>query len=77
MNGTVTPQQVELLASQLSPADRLKLVARVCDQLSSAVPPRMSEAQYEAWAKECEEVASLWQGEFDAVADLRRIRDEE
>jgi len=77
MNSTVTLEQIELLVLQLSPADRLKLVARVCDRLSSTAPPRMSEAEYAAWEKECEEVAALSDGEFDSVAELRRLRDED
>jgi len=37
----------------------------------------MSEAEYAAWEKECEEVAALSDGEFDSVAELRRLRDED
>jgi hypothetical protein len=82
MNSSVTLEQVESLAAQLSPRDRLKLVARVCDRLSAAAAATGSDAaaakmDYAAWAKECDEVAQLWEGEFDAVADLRRIRDED
>jgi hypothetical protein len=77
MSNTVTLEQVEAMAAQLSPRDRLKLVAHVCDQLSASPPLPMSEAEYAAWEKECEEVAELWEGEFDSAADLRRIRDED
>jgi hypothetical protein len=84
----VTLEQVEELAAQLPPAERLKLVARVCEQLSTVLPavsleqeaePRVQQerlAKLEAWLAECEEVAELWEGEFDSAADLRRIRDE-
>jgi hypothetical protein len=82
MSSSVTLEHVESLAAQLSPRDRLKLVARVCDRLSAAAPSTAGDAaaagtDYAAWAKECDEVAELWEGEFDAVADLRRIRDED
>jgi hypothetical protein len=33
-------------------------------------------AKLGVWLAECEEVANLWEGEFDSSADLRRIRDE-
>jgi hypothetical protein len=77
MSNPVTLEQVESLAAQLSPRDRLKLVAHVCDQLSVSAPLPMSDAELAAWVKECDEVAELWEGQFDAVADLRRIRDED
>jgi len=84
----VTLEQVEELATQLSLAERLKLVARVCEQLSVALPAVVPEeqakegakrarmAQFEQWLTACEEVAELWEGEFDSAADVRRMRDE-
>jgi hypothetical protein len=84
----VTLEQVEELATQLSLAERLKLVARVCEQLSVALPAVVPEeqvkegvrharmVQFEQWLTACEEVAELWEGEFDSVADVRRMRDE-
>ena len=33
-------------------------------------------AQFEQWLTACEEVAELWEGEFDSAADVRRMRDE-
>ena len=84
----VTLPQVEELAAQLPPAERLKLVAHVCEQLSATLPPVSPNedaeerarqerlAKLDMWLAECDEVAELWEGEFDSVADLRRIRDE-
>ena len=84
----VTLEQVEELATQLPPAERLKLVARVCEQLSVALPTVVPEeqakeeaehvrmAQFEQWLTACEKVAELWEGEFDSAADVRRMRDE-
>ena len=73
----VTLEEVESLVAQLSPADRLTLVARLCDRLSFELGPPMSATECALWADECDEVAALWQGGFDSVADLRRIRDED
>jgi hypothetical protein len=84
----VTLEQVEELATQLSLVERLKLVARVCERLSAALPTVVPEeqtqkgvehkriAQFEQWLTACEEVAELWEGEFDSAADVRRMRDE-
>ncbi len=33
-------------------------------------------AKLEAWLAECDKVAELWEGEFDAATDVRRMRDE-
>ena len=88
MTEPVTLEQVAALAAQLPPADRLKLVVHVCEQLSIVLPAVSPEANAEeqarqerltkldAWLAECEEVAELWKGEFDSAADLRRIREE-
>jgi len=89
MSSKVTLEQVEQLAMQLPPTEQLKLVAHICEQLSSmplVVPSEESEreraqmerlAQIDAWIAECDKVAELWEGEFDSAADLRRIRNEE
>ena len=88
MPESVTLEQVEELATQLPPGERLKLVARVCEQLSIALPGGVSEeqiqggaqharrAQAQQWLTACEEVAELWGGEFDSAVDVRRMRDE-
>jgi hypothetical protein len=88
MPESVTLEQVEELATQLPPGERLKLVARVCEQLSVALPGGGPEeqgqgeakharmAQFEQWLTVCEEVAELWEGEFDSAVDVRRMRDE-
>ncbi len=84
MTEPVTLEQVEVLAAQLLPTDQLKLVAHVCEQLSTALPTVSPEerrrkerlTKVDVWLAECDEVAELWEGEFDSAADLRRIRDE-
>jgi hypothetical protein len=82
-------EQLEQLARELPPTEQLELVAYLCQQLSATplagqvvqntVEPARAErmAKVDAWIAECDKVAELWEGEFDATADLRRIRDEE
>jgi hypothetical protein len=89
MAGTVTLEHVEELAAQLQPTERLKLAAHICERLSvipyAVSPERSTEEQaqqerlanLDAWLAECDQVAELWEGEFDSAADLRRIRNEE
>lgn len=42
------------------------------EELQTAKPS----SRFEAWLAEVEKVAKLWQGEFDAVEDLRKMRNE-
>jgi hypothetical protein len=88
MSDTVTLEQVEQLAVQLLPREQLKLVAHISEWLSVTPLATPTEergveqvqvgrlAQVDAWIAQCDEVAELWEGEFDSAADLRRIRDE-
>jgi len=88
MSDMVTLEQVEQLAVQLPPREQLKLVAHVSEwlivtPLGTPTGERGMEqvqlerlAQVDAWIAQCNEVAELWEGEFDSAADLRRIRDE-
>jgi hypothetical protein len=88
MSDTVTLERVEQLAVQLPPREQLKLVAHVSEWLIVTPLATPTEergvghmqleqlAQVDAWIAQCNEVAELWEGEFDSAADLRRIRDE-
>ena len=88
MASTVSLEQLEELATQLPLAERLQLVAHICQQLSTALTAEPAAesaeerarqerlAKLEAWLAECDKVAELWEGEFDAATDLRRMRDE-
>ena len=88
MARTVSLEQLEELATQFLLAERLQLVAYICQQLSTALlaePAAESSeewgrqeqlAKLETWLAECDKVAELWEGEFDSAADLRRMRDE-
>ncbi|MBM3239279.1 hypothetical protein FJZ31_23550 [Candidatus Poribacteria bacterium] len=89
MANMVNLEQAERLVAQLPSQEQLKLVARICEQLSVTPPVVLSEesaeeqarqkrlANLDVWLAECEKVAELWEGKFDSAADLRRIRDEE
>jgi hypothetical protein len=88
MSDTVTLEQVEQLAVQLLPREQLKLVAHISEWLIGTPLTTPTEergveqvqlerlARVDAWIAQCDEVAELWEGEFDSAADLRRIRDE-
>lgn len=68
--------EVERLVSQLPPAERLLLVAHVCEQLSAedAGPQRV--ADLDAWLAECDALRARLRGAVDAVEEIRRIRHE-
>jgi hypothetical protein len=84
MSNTVTLEQIEQLVVQLPPPERLKLVARICEQLSVAPMAKNDEeearreqlAQVDTWLTECDAVAEEIEGEFDSAEDLRQIREE-
>jgi len=84
MFNRVTLEEVEQLVTQLSLQERLKLVARICEQLSAtAVVENDKEkarrerlAQVDAWLAKCDTVAESIEGEFDAAEDIRQIREE-
>ena len=87
MAETVTLDQIEKLVEQLPPAQRLKLVASICEQLSSAstiekVENDMKRSRRkrlqlaEELLAEVDDIEDDSQGKFDAAADLRRLREE-
>lgn len=77
MAETVNLEQAEKLVVQMPPREQLKLVARLCEQLSVDPPAALTEdstegwlrqerlAKLDAWLAECEKVAALWEGKFD------------
>jgi len=88
MSEALTLENVEELTLKLPTLDQLKLAAHIYEQLNNtsrnevksevagmlALQERL--AKLGAWLAECEQVANLWEGEFDSSADLQRIRDE-
>ncbi len=73
-------EEVERVVSQLPPAERLKLVAHVCEQLAAAGDGGAAEqpglAQVDAWLAECEALRTRVRGTVDAAEEIRRIRQE-
>lgn len=81
-------ESIEVLVAQLPTIDRLKLAAHIYEQLNSTSQSKDSTefagmlalqerlAKLGAWLAECEEVADLWEGDFDSATDLQKIRDE-
>jgi hypothetical protein len=88
MPEVLTLDRVEELVSQLPTIDRLKLAAYIYEQLNRTTQIEKNAeatgtlvlqerlAKLGAWLAECEQVANLWEGEFDSSEDLRHIRDE-
>ncbi|MGQ9627758.1 MAG: hypothetical protein ACUVV0_12750 [Anaerolineae bacterium] len=82
MSDKMTLQQIEYMAAQLTPAERLKLVARICEQLSAVAQSDEEKArrerlvQVDAWMAECDSVAESIEGDFDSAEDIRQIREE-
>lgn len=81
MSSTLTLEEVEHLAAQLPPAERLKLAAHICEQLSAAVIyPEAGQRKdvrlvlAEELLAECDEGEDDSQGEFDAAHDIRQMR---
>jgi hypothetical protein len=89
MASNITLEQVEALATQLPPAERLKLAARITEQLSvnllqaaaqqADVEERLRQEQLrlaDQLLAQCEGIEDDSQGSTDAVALLRRQREE-
>jgi hypothetical protein len=87
MAETVTLEQVERLIEQLTPAQRLKLAARICEQLSAASDiqqggdeiERLKQKRLklvEGLLSEVNHIEDDSRGEFDAATDLRQLREE-
>lgn len=84
MSNRMTLEEVEQVVTQLTVPERLQLVARICEHLSTAAAVASEQeklrrerlAQVDAWLAECDTVAESIAGEFDAAADIRRSREE-
>ena len=87
MAETVELEEIERLIEQLPPVQRLKLIARICEQLSTvtAIDQMESEAEKtrnervrlaKQLLSEVKDVEDDSQGEFDVVEDIKRLRQE-
>ena len=81
---TMTFEQLEEYVVQLEPQEQLQLVARISERLSAIFLPTaktispMQERQEEVnrLLALCDEAAEMWEGSFDAVEDVRQMRQE-
>jgi hypothetical protein len=88
MSNRITLEEIEEQVDHLSLHERLKLIAYISGQLSHLTLETLAQAddkegmkrerlvEVDTWLAECDQVAELWEGEFDSAADVRRIRDE-
>ena len=71
-------REVEELARQLEPRDRLRLAAGICEQLGAIFPDMESQdsrrARRLAVITRCDALADGPDDEYDSADDLRRIR---
>jgi len=82
----ITLGEVAQLADQLPLPDRMKLLAHLCQQLRVPFPAAVTvegdepqarqirEAIADTFLQELDTIAENIEGQFDAVADLRQIR---
>jgi hypothetical protein len=89
MANQITLEQVEQLATQLSPPEQLKLVRRLSERLTETVslPVTVSRKEAErlqkekarkaaAILRECDRAAAAFTRTTDSAETIRRIRDE-
>ncbi len=86
MASSVNLDQVEAMAAQLPPTQRLKLAARICEDLRSSPPPARSETESEQHDRQSPEaladslragldaIAEGVGGQFDSAEDIRHAR---
>jgi len=82
---TMSFEQLEQHVIQLKPQEQLRLVARISERLSAIFQPSpkainpMQEREEEVHRllSLCDEAAEMWDGSFDAVEDIRQMRQEE
>ena len=82
---TMTFEQLEEHVIQLKPQEQLQLVARISERLSAIFlptpktisPMQEREEEVNRLLTLCDEAAEMWVGSFDAVEDIRQMRQEE
>jgi hypothetical protein len=86
MANTVTLEQVEALVGKLTPTERLKLAARICDELSAQVSGALQDNEEEHRLQERLRLADELLAECSGIEDdaqgtdpnavIRRLREE-
>jgi len=79
-------EQLKQQVTQLPPAEQLKLVTHICEELNAMTfSPKQIVAKDEALLRQkeadellamCDAAAEMWEGELDAVDDIRQMRQE-
>ena len=86
MSINVTGEELQKRLTSLPPAEQLKLMAHLCEQLNSSLFSKKSEVTNE-WAQKreigadellalCDAAAEMWEGEFDVAEEIRQMRQE-
>lgn len=78
-------EQLEQHVIQLKPQEQLRLVARISQRLSAIFQPspkpispmQEREEEVKRLLSLCDEAAEMWEGSFNAVEDIRQMRQEE
>ncbi len=83
MSAPITLEYVDQLATQLPAAEQLQLAARICERQSGTIADESAEESdtqlsdeddADAVLARCDAAADLWEGNFDAAEDVRKIR---
>ncbi len=79
-------EQLKQQVTQLPPAEQLKLVTHICEELNAITfSPKALVAKDEASLRQkqadellamCDAAAEIWEGEFDSAEDIRQMRRE-
>ena len=86
MSSQMTLQQLEQQIAQLPVHERLKLIAHVSEQLSTTSFNTIAQTEDEEAVRQrrekeaeellalCDAAAGMWEGEFDALQEIHRMR---
>ena len=80
-------EQLERQVAQLPPQEQLKLMAHISERLSTMSPSMLMVTDEESLQRQrerdadellalCDAAAEMWRGEFDAVEEIRQMRQE-
>lgn len=86
VSSQVTLEQLERQIAQLPLRERLKLIVRIAEGISSVppdkltveedVPLRQRERETQELLAMCDAAAEMWDGEFNAAEEIRQMRQE-
>jgi len=78
MAAQTTLERLEQQITRLPMRDQLKLIARISERLSTTTLEieKPGAADADELLALCDAAADMWEGEFDAVQEIRRMRQE-